>query len=108
MEATISSNDVSGSFRDADPLPDKKPKAPEKTATPYRVLGRVDDDPRSVYREFPVVKATGPSDARRQVIEASSDVAAAVAEGTITLVAISERFWSEKRPSQQTKVSLDA
>jgi len=101
MEATMESSNST-------PTEEEKGKRQRSPAI-YKVLGRLDDDPPDVYRMLDGdVKASGPTDARSQIIEGSASVKEAVEKGEIELVAISNRFWSSKRPGMQTKVTLDA
>src|SRR5262245_56093797 len=75
----------------------------------YKVLARLDGDPEDLYRLVDSeVEATGPGDARRQIIERSQNVQDAVEREEIVLVAIAERFWSEKRPALEKQITLDA
>lgn len=104
MEATISTA-TSGPVSSSNG-PTAEVRTTEKS--PYKVLGRLDSDPQDVYRLFRTVKAEGPADARRQVIEGNNEIEKAVENGQIELVAVSARFWSSKRPALEVTKNLDA
>ena len=78
----------------------KKTKVP----TNYKVLLLTE---QNTWAEWSEEKAIGPDDARKRAVMESPDLQKRVEDGTLTLVAVSARFWQPRSPKIKTNTSYD-